>query len=180
MKTFPLLGGAPLEPGAPIVAPDSGPILAELTRAKVELMYALAMHRKAWARMRAHAEERDRRSATPNMLSTLESDPIWKKATGDVSWWRGEMVAQSAAIQALTAMLPKSGLPRETLRETTPEERNETTRSIVMHWIESLPPTEAQASAAAHWIKASAHLGGPKGDDGKCGRLIDRWNGDRP
>jgi hypothetical protein len=98
-------------PGAPL--PDSmyklplidkRDIEEELLRAEIELMYALSRHRKAWRVMRQRAEHRATLADHVGMLSTLESDPHWKKATGDVSWWRDEVTAQATAILALRGM----------------------------------------------------------------------------
>jgi hypothetical protein len=94
--------------GAPLQGDEQPPTLAEIDaeikRAEIELMYAIAKHRKAWKVMRQRAEARDEASGKVGMLSTLESDPHWKKATGDVSWWRDEMTAQASALQALRHM----------------------------------------------------------------------------
>jgi hypothetical protein len=73
-------------------------------RCEVELLYAIAQHRKAWTAMRRRAEERDALVDKPGGLAAIEADPIWKKRTGDVSWWRDEMTAQATTRQALAAM----------------------------------------------------------------------------
>jgi hypothetical protein len=98
--------GAPLPDELSVLPP--GPLLREIDqeieRAEVELMYAIARHRKAWAAMRRRAEERERLAGQPGMLSHLDSDAIWKKRTGDVGWWRGEMDCQATALLALEGM----------------------------------------------------------------------------
>lgn len=95
--------------GAPLNGDERPPTIpevrAEYERCKIELMYAIAQHRKAWGVMRRRAEYRDTLVDRVGMLSTLESDPHWKKATGDVSWWRGEMDAQANVMLALRSML---------------------------------------------------------------------------
>lgn len=87
------------------VPPSRSEIEAEMERCEVELMYAIARHRKAWRAMRARAQRRDELAETPGGLCAIEADPHWKKATGDVTWWRGEMEARSATYLALQAML---------------------------------------------------------------------------
>jgi len=104
--TRPLTPGAPLPEGLTELMPvQRADIVAELARAEYELMYALARHRKAWQKMRRRAKVRETLANRPGMLSHLDTDPIWKEATGDVAWWRGEMDAQASAILALRAML---------------------------------------------------------------------------
>lgn len=104
--TRPLKVGAPLpsELTALPVPPALDEIHAEMDRCEVELMHAIAMHRKAWARMRNRAVDRDALVGTPGGLAAIDSDPIWKKRTGDVTWWRGEVESRSAAYLALQAM----------------------------------------------------------------------------
>lgn len=102
--TKPLVLGAPLPSGAGSKV-DAQDVADELRRAEIELLYAISQHRKAWKVMRRRAELRNEQSGKIGMLSTLESDPHWKKATGDVDWWRGEMTAQATTVLALQQML---------------------------------------------------------------------------
>lgn len=105
--TRPLTSGAPLPPGFLLARLQPADIVHELTRAEIELMHALARHRKAWAAMRAHADDREEKanSGIPGKIAALDADPVWKKRTGDVSWWRDEITAQATAITALRQML---------------------------------------------------------------------------
>lgn len=113
--TNPMRVGAPLPEDleALPVNPSVEEIGAELDRAEVELMHALAKHRKAWSLMRKWSKHRADAAESPGMLASLESDPVWKKRTGDVGWWRSEMEARSATVLALGAMLDRrrSGPP---------------------------------------------------------------------
>lgn len=105
-ETNPLRVGAPLPEGlAELALPSESEIRAELTRAEVELMHAIAQHRKAWSAMRRRAKEREELAGRPGRLAYLESDSLWKTRTGAVSWWCGEMQAQAALVQTLQAML---------------------------------------------------------------------------
>lgn len=105
--TRPLTPGAPLPEGYLLAPLHPGDIRQELHRAETELMYALARHRKAWAAMRAHANDRAEKanSGIPGKLAALDADPVWKHRTGDVSWWRDEITAQATAVTALRQML---------------------------------------------------------------------------
>jgi hypothetical protein len=100
----------PLELGAPLFAadyphgvlggqPSADEVERELIRARVELMHAIARHRKAWAKMRRHSEEAAKRSLW------AESYPPFKEAVSDVRWWREEMAAQAATVTALEMTL---------------------------------------------------------------------------
>lgn len=105
-KTQPLKVGAPL-PGsltALPLPPTQEEIENELDRAEVELMYAAARHRQAWALMRKRQKEREEAADVPGALAALESDPIWKKRTSDVTWWRGEVDMQASLVLALGQM----------------------------------------------------------------------------
>lgn len=97
--------------GAPLDGDEQPPtvaaVQAEIDRAEIELMYAIAEHRKAWARMRLRLQERDALVDKPGGLAAIDSDPIWKKRTGDVAWWRDEMTAQATALAALEQMREK-------------------------------------------------------------------------
>lgn len=120
--THPMRPGAPLPPEILKLLPaDIMDIDEELRRAEVELLYAAAKHRKAWRVMRDRALKRDAMADQIGMLPTLESDPHWKKATGDVAWWRGEMEAQAALVTALRGMrADRTNLPRTDLRRMPP------------------------------------------------------------
>lgn len=97
--TNPARVGAPLPDHLAILPPTQfQDIVDELDRAEVELLYAAAKHRKAWANVRALNERITGEGGYP------DSDLTYKKATGDVTWWRGEMATQAAAISALRGM----------------------------------------------------------------------------
>ncbi len=105
-ETNPLRIGAPLpESLVRLAPPEPGAIHAELLRAEVEFMHAIARHRKAWSAMRRWKEHREEAANTPGGLAAMESDPVWKKRTGDVQWWRAEMEARAASVVALRSML---------------------------------------------------------------------------
>ena len=104
IQTKPEVLGAPLDPqvyfgSVADHAPSPLDIDAELERAKVELMHAIARHRKAWSKVRKHGAEARARSIW------AESYPPYQEAIGDVRWWREEMAAQAATVTALTALL---------------------------------------------------------------------------
>lgn len=102
-RTNPMRVGAPLpEEMDAIRRPDPVMVGAELARAQVELMYAVARHRKAWSAMREYRRLQQERQGP---RAYLDSDPIWRIRTGDVQWWRDEMLAQAATITALTTMV---------------------------------------------------------------------------
>lgn len=103
--TNPLKNGAPLPDEADLAAPVAGAIRAELLRAKVELMHAIARHRKAWKVMRQIKVEREEDAAKKGVPAYLDNDVHWSVAVGDVRWWREEMNAQASTVTALMAML---------------------------------------------------------------------------
>ena len=78
--------------------PTDQQVSDELDRATVELMYAIARHRKAWSTMRAHKQEAEARAVW------AEGYNPYKLAVADVRWWREEMAAQAATVSALTAI----------------------------------------------------------------------------
>lgn len=103
----------PLRPGAPLSykmvdlpALKKEDIEDELTRARVELLNAIARHRKAWAAMEARALQiKSSQNNIAGLRIDMASDPIWSLRTSDVQWWCQEMAAQSSAVLALTTML---------------------------------------------------------------------------
>lgn len=103
--TKPMVPGAPLPKSSILPTLTREDIIEELTRAEVELLHALARHRKSWKSMRERAEERDLLVSTPGGLAAIDSDPVWKKRTGDVAWWRDEVTCQATAVIALRGML---------------------------------------------------------------------------
>lgn len=104
IKTKPLELGAPLSPedyagDIRDHQPRKRDVELELARAQIELMYAVAKHRKAWARLRSHDEEAKEKAIW------AQSFPPYQEAVADVRWWREEMAAQAATVTALTEML---------------------------------------------------------------------------
>lgn len=148
--TQPLKIGAPLPPEAELVGVDPVDREHEIARCEIELMYAIARHRKSWANLRTVAEARDEKAGKVGMLSTLESDPHWKKATGDVKWWAAEMTAQATALVALKGM-------RQPTRQGSAEYATKplNVRQLVHSWDPSTgtPPSKAQYDAALIWRK---------------------------
>lgn len=104
IETNPGRPGAPLPKGIQLRQPRQAEVLAEIARCEVELMYAIARHRKAWSMMEKWARHREQAANQPGGLAAMESDPVWKKRTGDVTWWRGEMEARASTLLALNAM----------------------------------------------------------------------------
>lgn len=105
-ETNPRRVGAPLPDDltALPVPPPLDDVHAELDRAEVELMYAIARHRKAWSAMRKWQVHRAAMAEHPGMLAALESDQVWGKRVGDVKWWREEVEMRSTALLALEQM----------------------------------------------------------------------------
>lgn len=147
-ETSPGRVGAPLptELTALPVSPSLAEIHAEMDRCEVELMYAIARHRKAWSAMRRRAEYRDEQLGKPGGLAAIDSDAHWKKATGDVTWWRGEMEARSAVYLALQAMV------NQPFRRPVPSEMG-----FTCNWCED----PANPSPANHPDGTPRHVGMP-------------------
>jgi hypothetical protein len=104
IRTKPLELGAPLSPedypgSIEHHLPTEQDACAELKRAKVELMYAIAKHRKAWSAMRKHKFVAESRAVW------AEGYNPYKLAVADVRWWREEMNAQAAVVTALIHLL---------------------------------------------------------------------------
>jgi hypothetical protein len=104
IKTNPQALGAPLDPEAYRGdlydnLPTSEAVSAELARAQIELMYAIARHRQAWSAMRKHKETAEARSVWADGYTP------YKVAVSDVRWWREEMTAQATTVTALRSML---------------------------------------------------------------------------
>lgn len=161
--TQPLSIGAPLPKELTTLHVDHEDLVDELRRAEIELIYALARHRKAWAAMRARQEERAllELKGVAGMLSDLASDTVWAKRTSDVKWWCAEVTAQSTAVLALKALLDgrsaaKGRRDRERVTKTG------TARETVLGWEEMTIPTDYQYGAANAWMKISG--GEPRGN----------------
>lgn len=117
IETKPLRPGAPLDPAdydpncdIRAFAPRVTEIQEELARAQVELMHAIARHRKAWQAMARFKRDHFARGWDDKSVAqhALDNSPLWKLRTGDVVWWRGEIQAQAAAVTALRGMLVDS------------------------------------------------------------------------
>lgn len=77
--------------------PSLAAVENEIVKLTAELRNALTKHRRAWARMGLLKDQaRDAGNAW-----YMDNQRAWKLATGDVTWWRGEV---SAAANAMTAM----------------------------------------------------------------------------
>lgn len=157
----------------PVVAVD---VRAELLRAEHELLYALARHRKAWASMREYSQLQDAKAQRrQEPQAYLDSDPIWKVKTGDVTWWRGEVAAQAAAVTALKSMLPSATTidPLDGWAEVTnqadlatgrrtfihrhgPGEVHLNLRERVMGWDRARLPTQEETRAAELWMSTNS------------------------
>jgi hypothetical protein len=174
----------PSRPGAPLPEDmvklptvQPGDVMAELARAEVELLYAVGRHRKAWAAMRAHQDYRAQKEAegTPGSLYALDSDPYWKKRTGDVSWWRDEVTCQATAVLALRDMLNAD-------RCVAPAEDSTSVRRLVYGWHQNgrgVAPSDRQYKAATFW-KDTAGAKLAQIDRRICDALIRAWHEANP
>lgn len=98
----------PMEASAPLPTKDTpidwqnpGLIHNELLRAQTELMHAIEKHRRAWAKVQHMKGLADLKGNSYYM----DNDRNWQVATGEVTWWRGEMSARSNVVVALTRLL---------------------------------------------------------------------------
>jgi hypothetical protein len=178
ITTKPLQVGAPLDPdiypGVIASLPTQIEITNELTRAQVELMHAIARHRKAWANLQALGTKLD-------LAGTWkDSDLTYQKAVSDVKWWREEMNAQAATITALSAMRRpgevqtsfhvkqsidqrlriagfQPGTPEWAGAKAAAEAAAEagTVREHVLSWDGTTPPSRAQYDSACLWVRVS-------------------------
>lgn len=105
-RTHPLHRSAPLPVGMVVSMPHPELLLDEIKRASTELMWATHRHRKAWARMARLKEIADLKGTSWYMDNERE----WKIATGDVTWWRGEISSRSNALTAMLALATAYGL----------------------------------------------------------------------
>lgn len=129
--------------------PPLADIQAEIKRAGVELMYATAMHRKAWANMRAVDTDLREDAERRGVPVYLDGEQKYKLASGNVTWWRGELNATAAAYSALIE-----------LEKRTPDTRNFADLAsgevvTVFGWNPrgSQPPTTGQWAAAVDWME---------------------------
>lgn len=97
--TDPLANSAPLPEDWPIRVPEPHEIVKEIKRASAELMWALHRQRQAWAKMARVKAELGARN-----IDYVDNERPWKLATGDVSWWRGEVSSRSNALSSLLAL----------------------------------------------------------------------------
>jgi hypothetical protein len=104
--TDPSRVSAPLPAGFPIGLPNEHDLVADIERAASELRWALHRQRHTWAHMAKVREEyKDRGNAF-----FYENERRWKLATGDVTWWRGEVSSRSNALSALLALAAAMGV----------------------------------------------------------------------
>lgn len=105
-RTNPNAVSAPLPPDTKLYWPVEATIRAEILRAVSELLWATHRHRVAWTKM-----ERLKKEAEANGNSWfMDNQRTWKIATGDVTWWRGEVSARSNTIQAFLAYATMTGM----------------------------------------------------------------------
>lgn len=146
--THPLRTGAPLpdDKMMSIERVDPQDVTEEMARARVELLYALARHRKAWSAFDSYAASRDAKEGKPGALASIDSDPTWSQRTNDVKWWRDEITCQANAILALQTMVPVSRETRELVRDSIPT-------ATIFGWNldGSQPPSERQYRTACSW-----------------------------
>jgi hypothetical protein len=189
----PMRVSAPLDLETPIDWTDPQVIRAELIRAQVELIHAIGKHRAAWAkmsRMKASAELRGN-------AYFMDNDRAWKIATGDVTWWRGEVNARANSIMALIQLATLMGLDlgpkwaeattfgdvangmRSFIRaDVTPAPgAGATVRERVLGWAGETAPSRQLVSAARAWMTANLatpqHQGQMLRDDWRaCCRLL--------
>lgn len=154
IKTNPLRTGAPLDPdqypGILSSTPRESEITGELIRAKVELMHAVALHRKAWGKMRAIRDELEEKAANTGIEAYPDNNTLYKLAVADVRWWREEMTAQAATVTALTSMMDGGRWPDSSVRGTT-----------VFGWpVDGVtPPTQEQYLRAREWERDATRSG---------------------
>lgn len=114
-RTNPLIPSAPLPTAIDDVElPTVALLVTEIKRASTELMWALHKQRLAWKRMSEVKEE----LAAKGLAYYPDNEREWKLATGDVTWWRGEVNSRANALDALLALARATGvglgLPRST------------------------------------------------------------------
>lgn len=172
IKTSPLKVGAPLDidvyTDVMSAIPTQDEIRDELARAQVELMHAIARHRKAWANLRALSDKLDSRG------TWKDSDLTYQKAVSDVKWWREEMSTQAVTVSALAAtrrpgeVTASFHVKRPSFRET------------VEGWNGFERPTTEQVATARAWMQSSG--GNPAGPPDLIAkvRTLAGWPGSRP
>jgi hypothetical protein len=95
--TNPMRTSAPLPDGMEVKYADPVRVRAEIARASTELMWALDRQRQAWDQMAAMKAEADGRGSSWFM----DNSRPWKLATGEVTWWRGEVNSRANALSSL-------------------------------------------------------------------------------
>jgi hypothetical protein len=146
--TKPLAVGAPLPEDMTDIlksVPGTMDIDAELIRAQVELMHAIARHRKAWAKARVHRDEARAKAMW------AEAYMPYKEATADVRWWREEMTAQATTITALLALREQP--VARTHQESPTRTISPKIRDTVASWEEGTDPTPEHIAAARIWMR---------------------------
>lgn len=96
-RTDPTSPSAPLPPQTTIETPSASTLVEEIKRASTELLWALHRQRTSWARMAKVKAELEAKG----LAYFPEAEREWKLATGDVTWWRGEVSSRSNALSAL-------------------------------------------------------------------------------
>lgn len=98
-RTDPRITSAPLPSGMNVGWPDGVIVQQEIRRAGTELLWALHRQRTAWAKM-----EQVKKELTGRNIDFIDNERAWKLATGDVTWWRGEVSSRSNALTALLSL----------------------------------------------------------------------------
>jgi len=191
----PLNPSAPLSDDASISWLPPNIVRAEAIRAQRELLHAIRKHRAAWSLMAKLKKQADERGVSWYM----DNDRDWKLATGDVTWWRGEMSARSNSLLALLQLAALYGIniapewhDTTTLGEQPgssyiqgrdsvpvfeqtggePRPSEHMVREIVYSWGGSGPTTERQRAAARAWLDVGPGWAMCPGDRDYCTALL--------
>lgn len=105
---------APLPDDWDIKLPQPGLLHADIVRAATELRWALHRQRAAWRHMARLKSMYD----TTN-VEFIDNERSWKLATGEVSWWRGEVTSRATALTAMLNLAEQLGCPLPRYAETT-------------------------------------------------------------
>lgn len=90
---------APLGRDTNLGMPTVDALEDEMLLVAAELKNALTKHRGYWLEM-----QRLKLHFTQRNIDFLDNEREWKEATGNVTWWRGEVSAAANSLQALTGL----------------------------------------------------------------------------
>lgn len=155
--TWPRRLGPPGDVVGELPPVDLDDIQDELDRAAYELLFAAARHRKAWKVARQLRDRIKMEGGWP------DGDATYTKATGDVRWWREEMSAQAAAVQALRGLRDDATPPpRATPPAAAAGSPEDLVGATVFGWpVGRTIPTAPQYRHAKAWLEWAAYDGGP-------------------